>query len=297
MKVDFIIIGAQKCATTTLFAILTRHPRIVGSRVKEPHFFSTSPDWRAELARYEALFDERPGALYGEASTSYTFYPHRNLRIWDDLFAYNPAMRLIYVVRHPVERILSSYVHHVARGFTREPIERVVRSHALLLDATRYYTQVIPYVRRFGRERVLLLDFDDLVRRRRDTLERTAGFLGVDVDGLGEFEAVHANRSVGERKQHYLFDDPPRVVRGVRSLVPGLWERVVDRLSPHVTERPLLPADFQEMILHVLDLEIRALEELMEKDLSHWRTVIEPFPGACESAAQPEESVSMRLSS
>lgn len=271
MKVDFIIVGAQKCATTTLFSILTRHPDIVGSRVKEPHFFSTSPDWRRELANYEALFDERPGALYCEASTSYTFYPHRNLEIWDDIYAYNPAMKFIYLVRNPIDRIISNYMHLVARGYTEEPIEDLVRSHPLLLDATRYASQITPYICRFGRSRVLLIDFKDLMTRRRETLHDVTRFLGVDPDGLGDFELVHANGSIGRRKQNHRFDNPPPLLRHTRKLLPGIWERVVDRFSPRVDQRPRLSASFEEMIAGILEIEVRALEDLMGKDLESWR--------------------------
>lgn len=271
MKVDFMIIGAQKCATTTLFRILTRHPDIVGARVKEPHFFSTSSDWRQELPRYESLFDEQPGALYCEASTSYTFYPHRNLEIWEDLFAYNPALRFIYLVRDPVERIVSSYMHNIARGFTDLRIEDLVLSHSLLLDATRYYTQINPYIQRFGRDRVLIIDFQDFMNRRRDTLRTVAHFLDIDMAGLGDFEGVHANKSVGGRKQHHRFDNPPMAVSWVRRLLPGIWKRLVGRYSPKVHAPPRLSPTFERMIVNVLELEIRALETLMEKDLGRWR--------------------------
>ena len=59
MKANLIILGAQKCATTTLFKILTRSPRIVGARVKEPHFFSSCADWTANLLALEIAALER----------------------------------------------------------------------------------------------------------------------------------------------------------------------------------------------------------------------------------------------
>ena len=91
--VDFMIVGAQKCGTSTLSAILRIHPALVRCDVKEPNFFSGCEDWRAELPRYEQMFRRREGALYFEASPSYTFYPHRKLDLWDDLHSYNPALK------------------------------------------------------------------------------------------------------------------------------------------------------------------------------------------------------------
>lgn len=287
MKVDFIIVGAQKCATTSLFQILTRHPRVVGPAGKEPHFFSTSPDWRRELPRYEALFERREGALYCEASTSYTFFPHRNLAIWDDLWQYNPEMKLIYVVRDPVDRIVSHYMHSVARGYSNEPLERAVRHHGLYLNASRYYTQIIPYIRRFGREHVLILDFDDLKRDKRGTLETVTRFLDIDMAGLGDFEAVHANRSAGKVGQHWCFESTP--FKAVRRVMPSVANRMAVALSPKPTPRPVVSPGFRRMIIQMLELEIRALEHLLGKDLSAWRRVDDEEFVPTGDASPPEK--------
>lgn len=281
MKTDFIILGAQKCATTTLFEMLDRSPRIVGAADKEPHFFSTCSDWRAELPRYEALFERKDGALYCEASTSYTFYPHRNLEIWEDLHEYNPRMKFIYIVRNPIDRILSSYLHNLARGYTRDPVETYVRSHALPIDVSRYHMQIVPFVRRFGRDRVLLLDFADLVANPRATLSTVAGFLGLDVAELEGAEDVHANVSIGGRKQHHRFDRPPLVMRGVRKLLPGTWAAAVAGLSPKPTRKPELPPHLKRMIVNLLDSDIAALERLTDRDFADWRRT----DGAARAAA------------
>lgn len=110
MKVDLMIIGAQKCGTTTLYDILNLHPSLRGCRYKEPEFFSISPDWKANIDSYHSLFEQGNGVLYFEGSTTYTFYPLRNLNIWDDLFEYNRKLKFIYIVRNPIERIISSYM-------------------------------------------------------------------------------------------------------------------------------------------------------------------------------------------
>ena len=140
MQVDFMIIGAQKCATSTLFKILNNHPSIIGCNHKEPHFFSTSNNWKRDVSTYHALFKEQEGALYFEASTTYTFYPLRNLHIWNDIFDYNPNMKFIYLVRTPVDRIISSYMHTYERGYTELNIEDALIKERLYIELTRYYT-------------------------------------------------------------------------------------------------------------------------------------------------------------
>lgn len=272
MKVDLVILGAQKCATSSMFEILCRHPRIVGSLPKEPHFFSTARDWRAELPRYEAIFPPaRDDALRLEASTSYTFYPHRNLRIWEDMYEYNPGLRFLYLVRDPIDRIVSQYMHSVARGYTREPIERVITRHPLYLDATRYATQITPFIETFGRDQVLIVDFEDFVGAGQETLARVMRFVGLDPSDLAEHEEVHANRSVGGAKQHHLFDDPALPLRALRHLAPRTWKRLATSVAPTIERRPELSPAHQQMIVDMLEFDIRELEVLLGKDLTAWR--------------------------
>jgi hypothetical protein len=269
MQVDFMIVGAQKCGTTTLFKILNRHPSIVGCRPKEPHYFSTTADWRRDLTTYEGLFEQREGALCFEASTSYTFYPLKNLGIWDDLFAYNPRMKLIYVVRNPVDRIVSAYMHAYERGYVDVTLERAITGYPPLMIVTRYYTQIIPFVRRFGPGNVLILDFDDLVEQRTAVLQRVAAFLGVDFRRFRRYERLHSNASLrGDRKHHRT--DTSRTLKALHRILPAAWNILTDNSKRLFRERPVLDLEHRRIVLSMLELEIQALQGLMKKDLSRW---------------------------
>src|SRR5690349_21805688 len=110
MKVNFIILGAMKCGTSSLSKILSLHPDISFSQPKEPDFFSKNNDWKNKLHEYHSLFPKK-AMLYGDGSTSYTKYPAYNLSIWDDIYEYNNNMKFIYLIRNPIERTISHYVH------------------------------------------------------------------------------------------------------------------------------------------------------------------------------------------
>ena len=117
-----------------------------------------------------------------------------------------------------------------------------------------------------------LLDFDDLTgAARRATLEAVAAFVGLDPAKLPADEPVHANRSIGKAGQHHRFDRPPRWARLVRRVSPAAYSKLVRRLSPPPIDKPTLPPDMRRAILHMLEPDIRGVEELMERDLSHWR--------------------------
>ncbi|MFO7901905.1 MAG: sulfotransferase [Pirellulaceae bacterium] len=275
MKVDFMILGAQKCGTTTLFSALDTHPDLVGSSPKEPHFFCTTENWREELDEYHKHFARKEGALYFEASTSYTFLPIRKPAIWDDLFSYNPNLKFIYVVRNPLDRIISSYMHSFQIGTTDYPIEEAVVKQRSFVDVTRYATQIRPYIETFGRDRVLLLDFDDLTGERQQiTLTAISDFLNIDGKLFQSSERVHEHKSIGGRPRiHYKFRNPGLVLRAIKKYAPPLWRKITDNSDRVFHQKPSLSVDQKRMLLRMLDLEIEEVERLMGKSLTKWREI------------------------
>jgi len=275
MRVDFMILGAQKCGTTTLARRLASHPQLAISNPKEPHFFSTTADWRGGLAHYHGLFPANsladPDRLCFEASTSYTFHPHRRLAIWEALRAYNPALKFIYLVRHPVERILSAYMHNVLRGAARRPPEQILLSDPLYLAVSRYYSQIRPFIETFGHDRVLILELDALTRQPETVDPALARLLGITVDG---FDAVdlHENASTLGRKRPRYLDAFAPASPWLRRRAPSLHRRLSALLTPRpFLHRPVLQADIAQAIIDALTPEIDALARLMNRDLSHWR--------------------------
>lgn len=269
-----MILGAMKCGTTTLADLLKEHPQVSFCRLKEPEFFSKDPDWRANIDRYHALFEQRQGALYVEASTGLTFHPHFNRGIWNDLHAYNPALKFIYIVRDPIDRIVSHWMHVYQRGYIDKDLHEAIRTMPLLVNVSRYHAQVLPFIERFGRDRVLLLDFDGLMKDRRNTLDRVAAFVGIDPAGFGTAEK-HSNPSIGGDKTLHWADDPPRWARWVRTLTPGpfrerVWRRITRDRSRAFTGKPEMSAEWMEAVIRLLESDLLRLEALLQRDLSHW---------------------------
>jgi hypothetical protein len=108
---------------------------VPGRRVS---FFSTSEDWKRELEEYHDRFDFGDQKVCFEKSTTYTFYTHRNLQIWDDIHEYNKDMKIVYMVRDPVDRIRSAYTHSYERGYVDVGIEEAISQRSTLMDVTRY---------------------------------------------------------------------------------------------------------------------------------------------------------------
>lgn len=180
---NFIVIGAMKAGTTSLFHYLQVHPQAYLSPLKEVDFFVEEKNWRRGLDWYRAQFDGAgPEALaVGEASTLYTKFPEYQ-GVPERMAGSVPHARLIYVVRDPIERIRSHYQHRVLAGSERLPIGRAVLEDGRYLDCSRYAMQVERYLERFPREQILLVTSEDLRSNRLPTMRAIYRFLGIDPD-------------------------------------------------------------------------------------------------------------------
>src|SRR5262249_9316045 len=147
---DFIVIGAMKSATTTLHEQLARQPGIFMSRPKEPNFFSDDANYVRGLSWYRSLFPGRDGVvLRGESSTHYTklpTYPRTVKRMTQSL----RDVKLIYVMRHPIDRLVSHYMHERSLDSVRAGIDEAIEEVPILVDYGRYGMQLLPYLEVYG---------------------------------------------------------------------------------------------------------------------------------------------------
>jgi hypothetical protein len=174
-RVAFLIAGVQKGGTTALFDYLGEEPGLSLSRVKEVHFFDDEGrDWaQPDYGAYHAGFPAFDGRLRGEATPIYLYW-RRSL---ERIAAYNPAMKLIVVLRDPVERAWSHWKMEFARGAETKPFAWCIREgRQRLFDAEPWgFHREFSYVERgfygeqlahafglFAREQVLVLRSDDL---------------------------------------------------------------------------------------------------------------------------------------
>ncbi len=175
---DFIVIGAMKSATTTLHEQLARQPGLFMSRPKEPNFFSDDEIYARGIAWYRSLFPlAGEGAIRGESSTHYTklpTYPRTVERMTRAL----PRLKIVYVMRQPIERLVSHYVHLRSLEAIPEGVERAIDTAPELVEYGLYSMQLQPYLDAYGPENVLPVFFGRLVLRPQEELERICRFVG-----------------------------------------------------------------------------------------------------------------------
>ena len=233
---DVLLIGAAKSATTLLTRWIAQHPSIGLCTMREPNFFSHPESWVRGLDWYSELFRQvRPGQLALDSSTGYTQWPQFPLAA-PRIGHYTPNAKLIYLMRHPVERAYSHYVHrwtkecHVGEPF-RMTFDEYVVEDPLCLDGSDYRAQIEQYLERFPREQLLCLFTFQLERDPLAVLQRICRFLEIDDDPAP-------------------FQDPPREAnRSQEFLESRVRIEVTDRVKrlPGVTSwLPLVPRPIRE---------------------------------------------------
>lgn len=230
---DFLLIGAMKAGTSTLHDQLAAHPGFFLSTPKEPCFFSDDHVWARGIDWYEGLFESAaPDDLCGESSTHYTKRPTLDQtasRMHEAL----PDARLLYLMRHPVERLVSHYVHEWTEGKVTEPLDEAVATHPELVDYGRYAYQLAPYVEVFGHDRILPIFLERHIEDPARELMRIFRFIGrvvrVDSTVLGR----HSNVS-RERLRRSPVRDALLALPGATALRRAvLPERVRERIKSH----------------------------------------------------------------
>lgn len=182
MLPNLVVVGAQKAGTTSLHKYLDRHPEIAMSERKELDFFA-GPGWEWErgLSWYESHFT-RSAPVMGESSPSYSAFPWVE-GVPERMRAVIPDAKLIYLVRDPVDRMVSEYLHLRAGGHETRPMDEVF-SHPRMPESGyvvkgRYHMQLERYLEHYPPEQILVLAHEDLLSDRSATLCRVFSFLGV----------------------------------------------------------------------------------------------------------------------
>lgn len=182
MKPNFLVIGASKCGTSSLCELLGQHPDVFMSKPKEPNFFCYDQVYARGWEWYETLFaGAESKRAVGEGTAQYaqrTVWPDCLGRIARDL----PEARLIYIVRHPLRRMESLWIHSLEnrRALPHDFNEALRLAPKKMIDSSNYLQEIDAFRRHFPDERILVTFFEDLRDDARGLLRRCYEFLGVD---------------------------------------------------------------------------------------------------------------------
>lgn len=289
---DFCIIGAAKCATTSLDHYLAQHPAIFMNPLNEPNYFSTD----AHLARgdqwYMGQYADAPDwQICGEASTSYTRHPvcrGTAARIAQA----NPRMKLVYIVRSPVVRVRSDclqkmkHAKHVQGNdltslsldemldLAQDPTSSVYTDP---ISTSQYREQLRKYEAHFPIGQFLVVVYEEFVDRPKKVLSEIFDFLEVDPNVVIDMDT---RRNLTSTFTHSLAKErvlkPLRRLPGysaIRQLLPRrMRKRVVESLARNssATDLQFSPERLEELEAHFAP-HVEQLEEWLGRKLIEWR--------------------------
>lgn len=282
---DFLIVGAPKCATTSLAHYLGEHEKIFIPTEEEPHFYTyvaeERPHWGVgDVEDYVRLFEDADSEqLYGEKSTWYLY----SSTAAEQIQKYAPDTKCIALLRQPVDRAYSHWSFRVQNdwetlGFReaiaaeQERIENGAFWGTHYMHAGRYHEQLLRFYDRLGPEQVLVLWFEDLARDSDAVVREALSFLGVDpVKGAGSTEETHNTTAFPKSK----------VLNRLRrsALVQGAAHALPDSVRSfcrdayrwiNMTERPSLDPDYRARLTSRIWPDVERLQRLLDVDLSHW---------------------------
>ena len=277
---NFVIIGAMKSATSTLYEQLQRQPGIFLPELKEPNFFSDQYargwDW------YAGLFAEaRASDIVGEASTHYTklpTYPETVSRMWDHL----PDAHLIYVMRDPIDRLVSQYIHQWSEGEIHCGLNEAVALHPELLAYSCYARQLRPYIEAFGKDAILPVFFDRLIQDPQGELERVCSFIGYC--GRVHWDVDLSRRNVSDQRvrRFPLYDllvENALATKLRRAFVPKELRTKVRQFFS-MRKRPVLNDTTRKRLENELDRDLAILSRWLgcELDCRSFRAVTRAAP-------------------
>lgn len=260
----------MKCATSTLHMQLAAQPGFFMSTPKEPNFFSDDEVYARGLEWYWKLFSGAPvGSLCGESSTHYTKLPTYPRTI-ERMTAALPDVRLIYVMREPISRLLSQYVHEWSEKRASRNINKTIQRLPILVDYGRYTMQLEPFFRAYGPDSILPVFFERLTTHPQSELERVCRFLGYRGTVTWQQEKNQDNISAQRLRKSQLRDlilGQPVLASIRRRFIPQRLRNRIKRVW-QMSGKPSLPPPAMEHLMRVFDEDLAKLGNWLGLDLS-----------------------------
>jgi hypothetical protein len=279
VKPNFFMVGAPRCATTTMYTYLKQHPDIYLSLLKEPIYFGSDltrqPLAVTDEASYLGLFAGAGDArVIGEGSVFYLM----SSRAADELKQFSPSAQVLIMLRNPVDMMHSLHALYRRTGnddlddFDAALAAQADRAQGRQLPARCYFPEGLQYtkqaryaepvarfLRAFGRDRVHVVVFDDLVRDSVGEYRRLLAFLGLP-DHPVELDVDRATELIR-----------PVVLRQMRAASPEIRGKLKTGRDAHrgPRSRPVSPELRARLAAELLP-DVAQLSQLLDRDLTHW---------------------------
>lgn len=281
---NFIIIGAMKAGTDSLYHYMNAHPDIDMCKIKEPDFF-LDINWTKGIDWYKNLFRNN-NKLKGDASPNLSKYPVLG-NVPERIYSIAPEVKLIYILRDPVKRI-TSHLHHslTANSINEDDIPTIFDSQfgKHIIDYSKYYMQIERYLKFFKKDQILLLLSEDLSSDPDASMRSIFDFVGADCSFTSPI--FHQRFHQSKDKIHIRNRDS-RTIKFLRKLNnhPKLPSKFLTRSFIMATSligdkgrhriikqipKPDISESTKQFLKDELKDDVSKLRIYMERDLKEW---------------------------
>ncbi len=293
--VNFILIGAVKSGTTSVYNYLKDHPQVYMSPIKEPKFFQ----WDGETRRfstqlddkiyhdaiktfdeYKRLFSEvKDEIAIGEASVSYLYNKEAPERIYRRF----PQVKLIAILRHPADRAFSHYLHTKWLGHEPLSFPEALKQENQRINSNWgpswhykqqgfYYQQIKRYKSLFDISQMKIYLYDELKKDSLSLMKNIYQYLGVDTTFTSNVNQKYNVRSFPKNQLlHGMFNKPNVIKDTLKNIFPKNWRKnLVASVNKQNNWKPKLDPQLRQELTQEYKEDILKLQDLIDKDLSVW---------------------------
>lgn len=291
MLPNFLIVGAPKAGTTSLYYYLAKHPDVFMSSPKEVNFFSHEEIksqnlyyqafYVETLREYEKLFQRADGKIaIGEASVSYLFYKNVPSKIKSLL----PAVKIIILLRNPIERAFSHYLMDYRMGLVHRSLEEIIQNHKTNKNNTLYYQQYIElglyyqqikrYLDLFNHNNVKIYVSEEFKNNPRELFQDISEFL--EIEFIKSIETKRKYNSYKEPKNNFIKSLYSNYINSnnyykLNKILPDFVRNSFKNLFFNMDNKPKLNEQTRNLLINLYNPEKIKLEQLLNKNLSIWK--------------------------
>jgi len=278
---NFIVAGTQKAATTWLHECLNEHPEVFVPKVKEIHYFCKEPCKKSknELGNdwYISQFpDNKSFKAIGEISVDYMYYDY----IAEEIFNFNPNMKILFILRNPVDRAYSAFrMHRRHKSNMPEFCEFIGVDHEFI-ERGFYYNQIVRYFVFFNKKNIKIMIYEDLLKNPEAFIKEVYRYLNVNDDFVPQ--ALHykvaSTREVGSicGKVLYKYFSP---VLKKSSMLTFLWravkyntpaKRIYSTSKINNSKYNVINTNDRGRLIEIYKKENKKLFDLIGRNIDEW---------------------------
>lgn len=285
-KLDFVCVGVQKAGTTTLHDVLGQHHQLCLPQKKETHFFSDEDIYNKGTSHYLKYFDDsKPYEVYGEVDPEYSYFLESAERIFNTF----GRIKIIFILRNPVDRAYSHYLMTKRRGLENLSFEEAMdkerdrisnkkdKMHYSYRSRGFYSEQLLAYEQYFGSENIKVLLFEDFIEKTKESVIDIANFVG-----LSDFEynldkvSNPASEPRFKKIQEFIYKDS-KIKKSLGSLIHSKETKrriaeYLENLNLKTSDKKKIPETVrQKLYVKYYKKEIDYLERKLNLNLGAWK--------------------------